>query len=233
MPCATVKGDIRGFTDVNPASWYADDVAKAYQMGVVFGHAGKFNPNDSITRQEAFAIIARAIKIEPSNAIKKTFKDADKIADWFKGEIYALVNAGYVQGHDGILDPLGTITRAQFAQVFDNIIKQYFNVKGEYSAVAEGNIMINTPDVTLRDVNIKGDLIIGDGVGDGDVTLNNVSIAGRMVVRGGGANSIRIMGDSVVGKLLLTVALTEQSEFTPKMELMLVRSSLMEMMISS
>jgi hypothetical protein len=33
--------------------------------------------------------------------------------------------------------------------------------------------MINVPDVTLENMKVTGDLIIGDGVGAGDITLNN------------------------------------------------------------
>jgi hypothetical protein len=64
--------------------------------------------------------------------------------------------------------------------------------------------MVNAPDVTLKDMTIAGDLIIGDGVGDGDVTLDNVIIEGRTVIRGGGANSIRITGNSSVGTVIVS-----------------------------
>ncbi len=200
---ATAKGDIKNYTDVNPASWYADDMAKAHKMGIMNGSSGKLYPDAYITRQEVFAIMARAFKLEPSETINKTFIDADKLSDWARGEIYAVVNAGYVRGDNGMLNPQGYITRAQFAVVFDRFVVQYFREAGEYTTVAEGNIMINKPDVTLKDVKIKGDLIIGDGVGDGNVTLDNVAISGRVVVRGGGANSIRITGGSVVENIII------------------------------
>lgn len=200
---AIAKDDIKNYTDVNPASWYADDMAKAHKMGIMNGFNGKLYPAAYITRQEVFAIMARAFKLEPSDTINKTFRDADKISNWAKGEIYAVVNAGYVQGDKGMLNPLGYITRAQFAVVFDKFVAQYFREAGEYSAVAEGNIMINKPDVTLKNVKIKGDLIIGDGVGDGNVTLDHVAVSGRVVVRGGGADSIRIIGNSVVKNIII------------------------------
>jgi len=84
-----------------------------------------------------------------------------------------------------------------------NIIKQYIRTAGEYTEVADGNIMVNAPGVTLKNVTINGDLIIGDGVGDGDLLLENVTVKGRLVARGGGANSIVIRGGSVVGKVVI------------------------------
>jgi len=58
--------------------------------------------------------------------------------------------------------------------------------------------MVNVPGVTLKDVTVTGDLIIGDGVGTGDVTLDNVKVLGRTVIRGGGNNSIHVINGSVL-----------------------------------
>jgi hypothetical protein len=63
--------------------------------------------------------------------------------------------------------------------------------------------MVNVPNVTLKNVTITGDLIVGDGVGDGDLILDNVTIKGRLLARGGGVNSIIIIGGSVEGKVIV------------------------------
>lgn len=200
---ATKKGNISHYTDIKATDWYADNMAIAYQMGIIQGSDNKMNPGNPITRQEAFVIIARALKLEPEHTFNKVFTDAHEIADWAEGEIKALVNNGYIQGSNGKLNPKGHITRAEFAQVLHNIIKQYINKEGEYSTVSDGNIMINTPGVTLKNATIKGDLIIGEGVGDGEVVLEDVEITGRMVVRGGGKDSIIIKGSSKISKVIV------------------------------
>jgi len=201
---ASVKGDISGFSDVKSSDWFADGFARAYQMGVINGSGGKMNPNSAITRQEVFVILARAFKLQPSDTVDKTFSDVHSISSWAAGEVYALVNAGYVQGSGGKLNPLGLITRAQFAQIFDNIVKQYISQAGVVTEVAAGNVMVNVPGVTLKDLKVSGDLIIGDGVGDGEVILDGVEVAGRMVVRGGGENSIIIKGSSNVSNVIVS-----------------------------
>ncbi|WP_187389254.1 Ig domain-containing protein [Acetobacterium wieringae] len=58
----------------------------------------------------------------------------------------------------------------------------------------ENDVLINTPDVILQNLHIKGNLTIGEGVGEGDVTLNNITVDGETFVRGGGKNSIHING---------------------------------------
>ena len=69
--------------------------------------------------------------------------------------------------------------------------------------MVNGNIMINTPGVTLKNLKVNGDLILGDGVGDGEVILDSVEVTGRMVVRGGGVNSIIIKGNSNVSNVVI------------------------------
>ncbi|WP_068646422.1 S-layer homology domain-containing protein [Paenibacillus antarcticus] len=199
---ATAKNDSK-FADIKSTDWYADSIAIASQMNVIQGSDGKMNPNKAITRQEVFAVIARALKLQPATTINKNFADVNEISDWAKGDIYAIVNGGYIQGANGKLNPKGLITRAEFAQTLDNILKQYIRTAGEYTTVAEGNIMVNTPNVTLKNVTVSGDLIIGDGVGNGEVTLDNVKVTGRMVVRGGGVNSIIITGTSNVSNVIV------------------------------
>ena len=183
---ATKEGDISEYADVKSTDWFAGSMAKAYKMGVMQGYAGKMEPNSNISREQAFAVLARALKLEPASVLSKSFEDEGEISDWAKGEVYALVNAGYIQGSNGKLNPKANISRAEFAQMMHNLIKQYIKAEGEYTEVANGNIMVNVPGVTLKNVTINGDLIVGDGVGDGNLTLDNVTIKGRLLARGGG-----------------------------------------------
>lgn len=201
---ASESGDISGYSDVAANAWYADSIAKAYQMSVINGSGSKMNPDAAITRQEVFVIIARALRLTPAQTLNKSFSDTDQIADWAKGEVYALANGGYIQGSSGELNPTGLITRAEFAQIMDNILKQYITTGGTVTTVAEGNIMVNAPGATLQNLTVSGDLIVGDGVGDGELILDNVKVTGRMVIRGGGENSIVIKGNSSVSNIIVS-----------------------------
>ncbi|HCU07370.1 MAG TPA: hypothetical protein DF480_00075, partial [Clostridiales bacterium] len=103
--------------------------------------------------------------------------------------------AGYIEGSGGMLHPRDTITREEFAKVMDNMVEQYIDVAGTYTEVAaEGNVVIRVSGVTLDGVDINGDLVIGDGVGNGDATLKDISVSGRALIRGGGENSVIFTG---------------------------------------
>jgi hypothetical protein len=186
---AAEKASLSGYTDVVAGAWYCDVMAKAVHMGTFIGDGKKLNPEGNITRQEAFVALAKAFRLPDGNASSlNSFEDKDSVSSWAAGAVSALKSAGYVSGANGKINPQANITRAEFAQMMDNMLKGYFTAAGTYTSVPGGNVMINTPDVTLKGVTVTGDLIIGDGVGDGEVTLDSVTVTGRTVILGGGVN---------------------------------------------
>lgn len=193
----TEKASLSNFVDVPSSAWYYDDMAKAVHMQTFMGSCNQLNPDNFITREEAFAVLARAFKLSDENGTALNgFSDKDSVSSWAKGGISALVSAGYVSGFNGQINPKQNITRAEFAKIMDNLVKTYVQKAETYSHDAQGNVMVNVPGAVLKNMTITGNLIIGDGVGNGDVTLENVVVTGTTIVRGGGVNSIRITGNS-------------------------------------
>jgi len=198
------KASLVKFSDVLKDKWYYEDMEKAVQMGTFVGSGNKLNPEQKITREEAFVVMARAFKIADAKTGElNKFSDAKDISDWAQNEISSLVSAGYIAGSDGKIHPKQEITRAEFAKIMDNLVKTYVHNEGEYTKDYQGNVMINNAGVTLKGITITGDLIIGDGVGDGEVILDNVTLTGRMVVRGGGENSIKIIGNTNIKNIII------------------------------
>ncbi|NLB51408.1 MAG: hypothetical protein GX808_00505, partial [Syntrophomonadaceae bacterium] len=174
---------LSGNVDVPTTAWYYEDMQKAVKMGTMKLDTN-MRPNDNITRQEAFTILGRALKMENGSKTDiAKFGDASQVSDWAATAMGAMVKAGYIKGNNNLLNPKAKMTRAEFAVVMDNVIKQYITKPGTITNVATGNIMINTPGVTLENLTITGDLIIGDGVGDGTLTLNNVTVEGNIINR--------------------------------------------------
>ncbi len=202
---AEVKDNI-SFTDVASDAWYNGYVAQVVHMGVMSGKGGNtFAPAANITRQEVFTVLARALKLADGSAEDlAAFSDADKVASWAVPTVSALVKAGYVSGSNGALNPTANITRAEFAQVMYNIFNNaYLNQAATYEEVDGKNVIISSANVTVKGVEIEGDVVIADGVGDGDVFLEDVTVGGRVVVRGGGMNSVHFRG-SKAGSVIVT-----------------------------
>ena len=188
------KADISKYTDVSKSKWYYDDVAMAVQMGTYNGRSSSaMAPDAPISRQEAMTVVARALELD-YDAYTKTdlsaFSDRDKISTWALPYVRAMIGAGYIHGRGKILAPLENITRAEFAQIFHNIIGSYITVKGTYDKDIKGSVLVRTADVELKDLTVDGDLIIGCGVADGKIVLDNVNVTGRLLVWGGGTKAV-------------------------------------------
>ena len=202
---ATEEALLTGYTDVSSAAWYYKDLGKAVKMKVLQGDGVRLNPEDTISRQQAFAVLARALKLKDgTSADLSGFSDKSSVASWAVGTTAAMVNAGFIQGSNGKLNPTANISRKDFAVMMNNIFKTYVNSTNAVTELAAGTVLINVPGTSLKDVTVKGDLIIGDGVGNGDVTLDNVIVTGRLIVRGVGLNSIIILGNSSVGEVVVS-----------------------------
>lgn len=198
------KASLGGVNDIASGAWYEAEMAKAVHMGTMKKDS-QMRPNANITRQEACTILARAFKMKSSskNALDK-FADKGSVASWAKESLSALVEKGYMTGSAGNLNPKANMTRAQFAKIMDNMVKEYITTAGTVEKVAEkGNVMVNVPGVTLKNVTVYGDLIIGDGVGTGEFTLDSVKVTGNTIVRGGGVNSVIIKGNSNIGNVVI------------------------------
>ena len=188
------KADISKYKDVSKDKWYFEDVAMAVQMGTYNGRSNSsMAPDAPITRQEAMTVVARALELDYdsySKAELTQFSDAGKVSNWAMPYVRAMVGADYIHGRGKILAPLDNITRAEFAQIFHNIIGTYIVSKGTYDKDIKGSALIRTDEVTLQNMTVDGDLIIGCGAADGKITLDNVTVKGRLLVWGGGTKAV-------------------------------------------
>ena len=186
--------DISQYKDVSKDKWYYNDVALAVQMGTYNGRSNSsMAPDAPISRQEAMTVVARALELD-YDAYAKTdltaFSDRGKISDWALPYVRAMVGADYIHGRGKVLAPLDNITRAEFAQIFHNIIGTYIVSKGTYDKDIKGSVLIRTDDVELKNLTVDGDLIIGCGAADGKIVLDNVTVKGRFLVWGGGTKAV-------------------------------------------
>ena len=186
--------DISQYKDVFKDKWYYKDVALAVQMGTYNGRSNSsMAPDAPISRQEAMTVVARALELD-YDAYAKTdlsaFSDHSEISGWALPYVRAMIGADYIHGRGKILAPLDNITRAEFAQIFANIIGSYITVKSSYDKDIKGSALIRTDDVTLQNMTVDGDLIIGCGAADGKITLDNVTVKGRLLVWGGGTKAV-------------------------------------------
>ena len=115
------------FADVASNDWFADAVTWASANGIVNGYsAAQFAPGDPVTREQLALILYGYAQIRGYNTTQggmsiREFSDYGAISDWALEAMDWAVNAGLLSGKgNGVLDPAGTATRAEVAQILMN-----------------------------------------------------------------------------------------------------------------
>ncbi len=184
---AVKTASLSSYKDVLPSAWYYSDMGKAVQMQAFQGADGLLHPNDPITREEAFTVLARAFALaDGSSSALSAFSDSASVSSWAKGSVAALVENGYVDGANGRLNPKNNITRAEFAKVITGMAATYVGSETVSGKTVDGNMIVRESGATLSNVTINGDLIIADSADK--VSLENVKVTGRIVIRGGASS---------------------------------------------
>ena len=178
---ADKAADLSGFTDVRPDAWYHNDMAVSVAMGAFQGANGKLNPESPITREEAFAVLARAFGLDGDASALSDYTDGGSVSPWAKSAVSALIDSGFVNGANGKLNPRSSITRAEFAKVISGMASTFAD--NGLSDTVDGNVIVRSSGASLAGKTINGDLILADGAAQADLT--NVTVTGRILIRGG------------------------------------------------
>ncbi|AIQ14285.1 S-layer homology domain-containing protein [Paenibacillus durus] len=124
-----LSGGSASFTDVPAGKWYADEVAAAYQAGIVQGLGeASFKPERTISREEMAAMLVRAWSVlqpqaQPESAAPPVFKDQAAISVWARDAAGKAAGLGLMKGRGAsAFVPQGTATRAEAAQAIANLL---------------------------------------------------------------------------------------------------------------
>lgn len=107
------------FADVPETAYYANAVSAARNLGIVYGDEnGRFNPNASLTRQDAMVMLRRTLDktgLQFSGGSLSAFRDAGSVAAYARNDVSALVDAKVISGSNGVLRPGAKVSRAEMA----------------------------------------------------------------------------------------------------------------------
>lgn len=213
------------FGDVPGGAWFEPQVKAAVAAGYIYGFPdGTFKPSRPLSRAEAAVMLAKLVPVverDGANALG-AFGDKGDVPAYARTALGALIEGGYVQGFsDGTVRPDRKLTRAEAVVLLDRIRTQSaagadggivpaalrLKTAGTYGPAAgtvavAGDVVVDAPGVTLRNVTIRGSLTIGEAVGEGDAYLKGVTVNGSTNLRGGGAHSVHI-DDSRLGTVVV------------------------------
>ena len=120
------------FNDVTSKDWFFGYVGTAYHYGIIKGVSqNKFNPNGTVTREEAAVMVARAAKLCGHDAtlsdtevrnILSGFDDYKKASDWSKESIAFCCKTEILDGGVMNINPKEPVTRAEIASMLYNLL---------------------------------------------------------------------------------------------------------------
>ena len=120
------------FSDVSENDWYFDFVNTAYYYGIVSGISEtQFNPDGTITREEAAVMIARAAKLCGMDTDMELFEARDILAEFFDyvtASDWAVTSLAFCYDNKILSDevmeikPKEAVTRGQIAQMLFNML---------------------------------------------------------------------------------------------------------------
>ena len=111
------------FTDINNDDWYAPYVNSAYSAGIIQGYGGSFQPNNTISRQDATVILYRLLsKMNKPITGTAEFEDTADISEYATNAVGALASLQVIRGTDNKFHPKNNITRAEMATLLCNLM---------------------------------------------------------------------------------------------------------------
>lgn len=194
------------FSDIPKGSWYGTEIAKAVAAGYVDNKdKTKYNPFSNISRLDAAIIVAHVFGLElKDKKLLNTITDAESLDAKQLADFGAVIeNGGLFEISKGRYAPSGVLRIIDALKMLDNCVGQLVTKAGTITSNVSGNMLINVGSVTLKKITVNGDLIIGEGVGEGDVKLENTTIKGKLIIRGGGANSVTLNNTQVGENLVV------------------------------
>ncbi|MCG7382397.1 S-layer homology domain-containing protein [Paenibacillus sp. ACRRY] len=122
-----VKNNISPYNDTSTTAWYYGNVSAMTNLSILEGKGqGTFQPNASITREEAAALLVRMLKQTSGSTglLSTTYADASDISVWAKPYVQKVYQLGLMRGSDGLFRPQDQVTREEAAVMLDAILQK-------------------------------------------------------------------------------------------------------------
>ena len=117
-----VKSQYPAYVDVPKSSWAYGPVQAAVSLGIANGTtATTFSPNRTISRQEAAALLIRALQDEPAQPHSLPLHDARDVAGWARPYVHEVIRQKILVGYQGYFRPNAALSREETAVILSRL----------------------------------------------------------------------------------------------------------------
>jgi hypothetical protein len=196
------------FKDLKSTDWVYKQVQTAVAQGYINGYSDQtFRQKQLINRQETATILNKLLKLNEIAMFSTiSFSDTAHISGWSKTAIHNMIGLGIMEvGESNAFQPLRETTRAEavvsIKKALASSVTDQYTKPGTYGGIElesiNKDVVVDAANITLRNMHIRGNLLISEKVGDGDVYLEGVKVDGTTRVEGGGLNSIHMLNSTI------------------------------------
>ncbi|HHT7190171.1 TPA: S-layer homology domain-containing protein [Bacillus cereus] len=127
------------FDDVPTNHWAYNEITNLVYHRIMYGYGnGKFGVEDNITREQAAAVLHRALNLQRSAFNENPYGDISGKSTMFPYEILHLTKLGIFKGDEnGDFRPKATLTRAELAQILTKAYELKVKHKHTFTDVQE------------------------------------------------------------------------------------------------
>ncbi|MEJ8545165.1 S-layer homology domain-containing protein [Brevibacillus borstelensis] len=120
-----VSSQIPAYADVPKSSWAYGTVQAAVSLGIANGTGPTtFSPNRTISRQEAAALLIRAMGVEPYQPASLPLSDAYSVAYWARPYVAEAIRQKLLVGYQGNFRPNSALSREETAVLLSRMKKK-------------------------------------------------------------------------------------------------------------
>jgi len=210
------------FTDIAPDDPYYQQISRGIAAGYLSGYTedDTVRPNAKVTRNEAAVMLSKLLKLPPAPGAADKFTDAKDIPSWAKQYVESVAAVNIMGSYpDGTFGPSKNLTRGEICSQVSMAIGYYeaknnkvylpvaaappidgdITISADYGknnvTTINGTVTVTANGITLKNLSIKGDLIIDPSSGKGTIHLINVNVEGKLYIKGD-AKSVYLTGNA-------------------------------------
>jgi hypothetical protein len=129
-----------GFSDVTADDWYSGQIGAAVKAGYVSGYPdGMFHPNETLTREQAAAMLTSLLHLQAKGNDSKVFTDQSQISVWAGQSVLAAIEAGALSGYpDGSFQPQKGMTRAETVVMVSRVLHYFSTIQTQMEQPSNG-----------------------------------------------------------------------------------------------
>lgn len=145
------------YADLPTNAWYYEGLSTMNAYGIALGHGDYIYPEEQLTREEAFYMVAKAFDLGLDLPGRNMSEKNPYAGDWnevepsFRYRLSVLFSRKALHGApDGNFHPKDHVTRAEVMTVIDNLFDVCLDKPGEYTLAQTQVALVTSPGVTVN-----------------------------------------------------------------------------------